>query len=126
MKVTKIISALGTMKKIIYFTILAFIVSCSPSKKELYGITDSFVESLQTTYDSYGILGGREYIKSTSDGLYQVMPVGRLINVKILKAVSNDAYKELEEDLENHYKNDKRVNNVYINNAGTIMIDCRN
>ena len=114
------------MKKIIYFIILAFIVSCSPSKKELYGITDSFVESLETTYDSYGILGGKEHTKLTSDGLYQVMPVGRLINVKILKAVNDDVYKELEADLKNHYKNDKRVNDVYINKAGTIMIDCRN
>jgi len=114
------------MKRLIYFSILAVLISCSPSKKELYGITDSFVESLQTTYDSYGILGGKEHIKTTSDGQYQVMPVGRLINVKILKVVSNDVYKDLEEDLESHYKNDKRVNDVYINNAGTIMIDCRN
>lgn len=114
------------MKKIFFFAVLAFIVSCSQSKKELYDITDSFVEALQTTYDSYGILGGEDHIKTTSDGEYQVMPVGRLINVKILKVVSNDVYKDLEKDLENHYKNDKRVNDVYINNAGTIMIDCRN
>jgi len=114
------------MKRTIYFSILAFVVSCSPSKKELYDITDSLVESLQTTYNSYGILGGKKHIKITSDSLYQVIPVGRLINVKILKVVNDDFYKELEEDLANHYKNDKRVNDVYINNAGTIMIDCRN
>lgn len=114
------------MKKLICFLILAFAVSCSPSMKELYGITDSFVESLQTTYDSYGILGGKEHIKTTSDGQFQVMPVGRLINVKILKVVSDDVYKDLKEDLKNHYKNNKRVNDVYINKGGTIMIDCRN
>jgi hypothetical protein len=114
------------MKKIIYFLIIAFLVSCSPSKKELYGITDSFIESLQTTYDSFGILGGKEHIKTTSDGQYQVMPVGRLINVKILKVVGDDVYKDLEEDLKSHYKDDKRVNDVYRNNGGTIMIDCRN
>lgn len=114
------------MKRLIYFSILVILVSCSPSKKELYGITDSFVESLQTTYDSYGILGGGDHNKVTSDGQYQVMPVGRLINVKILKVVSDDVYKELEEDLKSHYENDKRVNDVYINNGGTIMIDCRN
>lgn len=114
------------MKKIIYFLIITFLVSCSPSKKELYGLTDSFIESLQTTYDSYGILGGKEHIKTTSDGQYQVMPVGRLINVKILKVVTDDVYKDLEEDLKNHYKDDKRVNDVYRNNGGTIMIDCRN
>lgn len=114
------------MKRIIYILLFTFLVSCSPSKKELFELTDSFVESLQTTYDSYGILGGTEHMKTTTDGQYQVMPVGRLINVKILKVVNNDVYKDLEEDLESHYKNDKRVNDVYINNAGTIMIDCRN
>lgn len=114
------------MRKLIYLLTIVFIVSCSPSKKELYHITDSFVESLQTTYDSYGILGGKEYMKSTSDGQYQIMPVGRLINVKILKVVDSDTYKDLEEDLRKYYKNDKRVNDVYINNGGTIMIDCRN
>jgi len=54
------------------------------------------------------------------------MPVGRLINVKILKVVSDDIYKDLKEDLKSHYKDDTRVNDVYINNGGTIMIDCRN
>lgn len=114
------------MKKIIYIAIFTLLVSCSPSKKELFELTDSFVESLQTTYDSYGILDGTDHIKTTTDGQYQVVPIGRLINVKILKAVNDDVYRDLEEDLESHYKNDRRVNNVYINNAGTIMIDCRN
>jgi hypothetical protein len=114
------------MKKIICFLVVAFFISCSTSHKELYGITDSFVESLQTTYDSYGVLGGKEHIKITSDGEYQVMPIGRLINVKILKVVTDDVYKDLEEDLKSHYKDDKRVKAVYRNNAGTIMIDCRN
>ncbi len=114
------------MKKLFYLSLLVFLVSCSPSKKELYSITDSFVESLQTTYDSYGIFGGDEYKKVTSDGQYQVMPIGRLINVKILKFVTDDVYKDLQEDLKSHYKNDKRVNDVYVNNGGTIMIDCRN
>ena len=54
------------------------------------------------------------------------MPIGRLINVKILKVVNYEVYKDLEEDLKSHYKNDKRVNNVYINKVGTIIIDCRN
>jgi hypothetical protein len=114
------------MKRIIYITLITFLASCSPSKKELFELTDSFVESLQTTYDSYGILGGTDHMKTTTDGQYQVMPVGRLVNVKILKVVNDEVYKDLEEDLKSHYKNDKRVNDVYRNNAGTIMIDCRN
>lgn len=114
------------MKKIIFLAFLSFLISCSSSKKELYRLTDSFVESLQKNYESYGIFDGKEHVKTTSDGLYQVMPIGRLINVKILKAVNDDAYKDLEENFTSHYKKDKRVNKVYINNRGTIIIDCRN
>ena len=113
-------------KVLICFIGLIFIIGCSPSKKELYEKTDAFVESLATTYESYGVFGGLNYAVTTSDGLYQISPIGRLINVKILKAVSRDEYEELREDLEDHYDDDTRVNDVYISNAGTIMIDCRN
>lgn len=114
------------MKKLFYCFIIAFlIVGCDKSEKELYKETDAFVESLQTTFESYG-MDGLEYAKTTSDGLYTVMPMGRLINVKIEKAVEDMVYEELRKDLEKHYKNDTRVNNVYINKVGTIMIDCRN
>ena len=78
------------MKKIIYISIVILFIGCSPNKSELFQVTDSFVESLQTTYDSYGMLGGTEFIKTTTDSEYQVMPIGRLINVKILKIVKED------------------------------------
>ena len=114
------------MKLFICYISLIFIVGCNTSKNELYEKTDAFVQSLETTYESYGVLGGLNYAVTTSDGLYQISPIGRLINVKILKAVSRDEYEELREDLEDHYDGDTRVNDVYISNAGTIMIDCRN
>ncbi|WP_291403422.1 hypothetical protein [Daejeonella sp.] len=113
-------------KQILFALLIGSLLSCSQSKKELYNLTDSFVESLQTDYDSYGILDAKDHSKLTNDGLYQVMPLGRLINVKILNPVDEEAYKELQEDLKHHYKNDKRVNDVYMNTVGTIMIDCRN
>jgi hypothetical protein len=114
------------MNKIIYLLLVINLTNCSSSNKELYSVTDTFVESLHKTYDSYGVLGGDDHKKVTSDSQYQVMPVGRLINIKILKVVSDDDYLGLKDDLKNHYKNDKRVNDVYISNGGTIMIDCRN
>ena len=115
------------MKKLfIVLVSLIFIVGCSPNKTELYKETDTFVKSLSTTYESYGLLGGSKYSKTTSDGLYTVTPIGRLINVKIQKVVSNEEYEKLRKDLEKHYKNDARVNKVYICEAGTVMIDCRN
>lgn len=99
--------------------------NCSSSKKELYKLTDYFVESLETTYNTYG-LNGENRTKITENGLYKVTPIGRLISVKILKVVENEVYEDLKDDLKSHYKNDKRVNDVYINQGGTIMIDCRN
>ena len=115
------------MKKIlIYFIIFILIIGCSQSKKELFKEADAFVESLETTYESYGLLGGTDHSITTSDGLYILTPIGRLINVKIQKVVSDDEYEKLRKNLEHHFKNDKRVNKVYICQAGTIMIDCRN
>ena len=116
------------MKKIIpnLIVVLFLIIGCSPSKNELFKETDSFVESLETTYESYGIFGSTEHTKTTSDGLYTIMPVGRLINVKILKAVESEDYEELKQDLKDHYEGNPKVNDVYICQAGTIMIDCRN
>jgi hypothetical protein len=115
------------MKKLlIVYIILFFVIGCSPGKKELYETTDAFVQSLKTTYESYGLLGGSSHSQTTSDGLYKITPLGRLINVKIQKVVSEEEYEELRKNLEDHYKNDLRVNRVYVCQAGTVMIDCRN
>lgn len=114
------------MKKIlICFVSLILVIGCSQSKKELFKETDAFVQSLATTYDSYGLLGGKDHSKTTSDGLYTITPIGRLINVKIQKVVSDAEYEKLRKVLEQHYKKDPRVNKVYINQGGTIIIDCR-
>ena len=114
------------MKFLIIILTAFLFIGCSQSKQELYKITDSFIESLDTTYDSYGILGADKHKKITSDGYYQVVPIGRLINVKILEPVEDEVYKKLSESLKRRYRNDGRVNDVFVNNAGTITIDCRN
>lgn len=103
---------------------LAFAASCS-YHSNLYEQTDYFVDQLSTTYQSYGLQGLSEK-KTTKDGKYSVTPVGRLIIVKIEEYVSDDKYESLRKDLERHYKNDHRVNRVYINQGGTVVIDCRN
>ncbi len=114
------------MKHLAGLFLVVLLSGCSSSNDELFRITDGFVSSLDTTYESYGILGGREHLQVTSDGRFQVVPLGRLINVKIMEVVDAEAYLELKSDLEDHYEGDSRVNDVYISNAGTIMIDCRN
>lgn len=116
------------MKKIIIGgVILTLLFSCSNIKYgELFVITDEFVEKLQTTYQSYGMFGGIDDTKYTEDKEYKVFPMGRLINVRIEHYADDDEYESLRKALESHYSGDKRVNQVYRNQAGTIMIDCRN
>lgn len=116
------------MKKILLASILLVaLCGCNNIKYgELYTITDEFVEKLQTTYQSYGMLGGMEYTKYTKNKEYKVFPMGRLINVRIERYADDDEYESLRKALESHYSGDRRVNQVYRNQAGTIMIDCRN
>ena len=92
--------------------------------RDLYSLTDKYVESLYTKYESYGFLGGEPEL--TPDDKYQVLPIGRLVNVKIMSAVDDSVYTNLCKELSAHYKNNNHVNDVFINQAGTIMIDCRN
>lgn len=115
------------MKKNIIVLLSLFslsIVSCD-GNKELYEITDYFITSLYTRYESYGILGGIDDTQYTSDRKYKIMPTGRLINVRIEDYATHSDYTKLRDKLAKHYKNDPRVNDVYICGGGTIMIDCR-
>ena len=114
------------MKKLLVIIMILGLTSCSFINSELFEITDSFVESLSSTYERYGILNSTDNTKTTKDGEYTITPIGRLINVKINKPVSSEDYENLEKSLQSHYKGNSNVNNVYISNAGTIMIDCRN
>ena len=116
------------MRKILFviaFAICMFFTSSCSKHSDLYEQTDFFVEQLSTTYQSYGLQGLSEK-RTTKDGKYSATPMGRLIIVKIEEYVSDDKYESLRKELERHYKNDRRVNRVYINQGGTVVIDCRN
>lgn len=63
--------------------------------------------------------------KKTSDGVYSVTPFYRLIIVKIEKESTYSKYEDLKSDLSQYYKGNWKVNDVYINQAGTLVIDCR-
>ena len=116
------------MKKTLFIIVILFsICSCNNIKYgELFEITDEFVEKLHTTYQSYGVFGGMDDTQYTKDREYKVFPMGRLINVRIERYADDDEYESLRKALESHYSGDSRVNQVYRNQAGTIMIDCRN
>lgn len=90
--------------------------------KDLYALTDKYVESLNTVYKSYGLSAQPEL---TLDGKYQVCPVGRLVVVKIMSVVDHTVYETLRDELANYYKKDERVREVYINQGGTVVVDCR-
>ena len=116
------------MNKIVVFIfVVVALCGCNSIKYgELFEITDEFVEKLQTTYQSYGVFGGMDDTKYTKDREYKVFPMGRLINVRIERYADDGEYESLRKALESHYSGDSRVNQVYRNQAGTIMIDCRN
>lgn len=103
---------------------MVLFASCS-SRSNLYEHTDYFIDKLSTTYQSYGLQGLSEK-KTTKNSKYSVTPMGRLIIVKIEDYVPDKEYESLCKDLERHYKKDSRVNRVYINQGGTVVIDCRN
>lgn len=102
------------------------LTSCDKEKRELYSHIDYFVDKLDLEYQSYGLLGGVDDTKYTQNGKYKIMPIGRLINVKIEETSTDEDYENLLNDLKSHYENDNRVNKVYRCQAGTLMVDCRN
>lgn len=106
---------------------LPIFVGCNEIKnRDLFDKTDYFVKELSTNIESYGLLGGQEYTRCTKDGKFRIMPIGRLINVRIENYASHRDYEDIRSSLEKHYSNDRRVNDVYICEGGTVMIDCRN
>ena len=116
------------MKRVLLLCLSAMCLACfgsCSSRSNLYEYTDYFVDQLSTTDQSFGLQGLSEK-KTTKDSKYSVTPMGRLIIVKIEDYVSDDKYESLRKDLERHYKKDRRVNRVYINQGGTVVIDCRN
>lgn len=105
------------------------ITSCSKDDdnlaqfSSLFSKTDNFIDMLDTIYESYDMLGKRS--SDTSDNKYTVTPIGRLIVVKKKSSASDVSYNEIKEALTQHYKNKYKVKDVYLNNAGTVTIDCR-
>lgn len=111
---------------IIILFLLPIFGSCNPEKQELYSHIDFFINQLNSRYESYGLLGGQDDTRYTNEGTFKVMPMGRLINVRIEHVATDEEYEKLLNDLKSHYKNDSRVNKVYRCAAGTLMVDCRN
>ena len=104
--------------------------SCSKDIEEkffyisLFRKTDQFIDMLDTIYENYDFFGKKK--KDSSDGMFTVTPIGRMIIVKKKIIAGNISYSELEDALKSHYINNFKVNDVYQNKGGTVTIDCRN
>lgn len=103
-------------------TLLAAILCCSCGYSELYEKTDMAIK--ETIFSTGGVLnvGTKRY---ANDGYYQITPIGHLVVVKITEAADSDEYEALRDRLAKHYKKNKVVNRVYINQGGTVVLDCR-
>lgn len=111
---------------IIICVLIALVFTSCENKRELYKQVDFFVEQLNTQYARYDAFGNHSTDVVCGSTPYRVSPMGRLIIVKIDKYVPDSEYEKLRKSLERRYKKDKRVNQVYINRSGTVVVDCRN
>jgi len=93
---------------------------------KMFKTTNYFIEQLSTSYRSYG-LDGFKYAKAITNfnSPMQITPIGRLIIVKFDIYVRINRYHLIRTTLKIRYIFDNRVNDIYINNGGTICIDCR-
>lgn len=89
----------------------------------LFAETDHFIGMLDTVYERYDAFGKKA--TDTRDGKFTVTPIGRLIIVKKKALASDITYSQVQAELEIHYKNERKVNDVFLNNGGTVTIDCR-
>ena len=114
-------------KVVLYILASIILISCNMiNYQEVYSLTDEVIEMLQNEYESFGLFGGMDFVKYTKDNEYKVTPIGRMINVRIEHPAELEEYEDLRDALKSHYSGDSRVNDVFINELGTIMIDCRN
>ena len=126
MKIDKKIITLFTV--LIIAVLSTSIVSCSKSNDDddnkyseyvsLFTTTDKMINNLP-----YSGSGGTKSEK-TSDNNYIVTLIGRIITVK-KNTYSGPSYSAIQNALYDRYKKNSKVSDVFLNNAGTITIDCR-
>lgn len=109
------------------FFCLILMSSCSRIKnRELYAITDDYIENIYSYSSGSGLFDLMGTEKKTEDGTITVQAVGKIIIVKLQYVAEDGEYEKLKEQLADRYSSHPRVRRVYINQGGTIAIDCRN
>lgn len=120
------------MKKFLFYAIMALTMistcvtfsSCSKDDDEVSSI-DSQLSSLYSKTDYYVKSSTGAGSSKTSDGKYIVTKIGKLVVVKKNTSSNSITYSELASALKNRYRNTYNVNDVFVNNGGTVTIDCR-
>jgi hypothetical protein len=119
------------MSLLIACATISSLTSCSKDDNDdssdnysaLFSKTDYFIDMLDLIYERYDAFGSKA--EKTRDGAFTVTPMGRLIIVKISSYATDFTYDEVKAALAKHYENNPKVNDVFINQGGTITIDCR-
>ena len=112
------------MKKLLLIFAVVLFAECSSEKRELYSRIDDILLRLPDSSGLYSAFGND--VEYTKDGYYRIMPISRMISIKIEgENATDDKYESLKNDLSKRYKNNPLVNKVYISNGGTVVLDCR-
>lgn len=123
----------ATIMVVITITFIAIVVKNSDKEinlpeisfnkySNLYDLTDQAIHEVCMSTSIFDLPPQ----KFTEDGNYQIIPIGRMVAVKIISDGHDyNDYESLLKNLKKHYKDNYVINGIYINNGGTITIDCR-
>ena len=133
MKHITLFGIFATIMVVITITFIAIVVKNSDKEinlpeisfnkySNLYDLTDQAIHEVCMSTSIFDLPPQ----KFTEDGNYQIIPIGKMVAVKILSDGHDyNDYESLLKNLKKHYKNNYVINGIYINNGGTITIDCR-
>ena len=98
-------------------------VVCSKyaSFKELFVVTDRFINTMEYVYDPY-YEGARSV--TSADGCFTVKRMGSLIVVSINATKTAVTYREMADALSARYVRNKKVVRCFVNASGTVSIKC--
>lgn len=121
------------MRKIsfILLTLFTFVVinttftACNSDDDNPTSSIDSKLSSLYTKTDYYIQNSTGSGSSTTSDGQYLVTKIGKLVVVKKNTNSNTITYSQIASALKERYKNKYNVKDVFVNNGGTVTIDCR-
>lgn len=110
------------MKKTLIALLVIIIIAVAALYLPKMGMYRAISDNIERIEEgrTYGLTGDTSY-----KGVYEITRLGKLIIVKIDKPVSDSRYKFLRWQIATFYTFNNSVHDVYINQGGTISVDCR-